>query len=374
MKFLCDIDKLNEALSIVTRALPPRGFDDGDNKYHYDGLFIVSDDQRIRFACTDTMLGLEVYLDAEILEEGAIVLPGKLFSDLVRKFPSGGTLSFQMTDSTSVVLKCLGSTSRIVGFSPDSFPQTPEVEKAKAITVPRNIFKNLIERTTFAVATDGTRPILEGCYLECEGNSISLVALDGFRLALRKYECDHELGSLTAVIPGKILNEISRLIESSEDDITLQLSVSYLLIQNEKERIVARLLEGEYISYRQILPKDWQTKVIVSREALGNAMERVSVIAHESMSFLARFHIEERQMIVTSTSENCNITEVIPIESEGKDLDIAFNVKYITDNLRMIEDETVSIYFNTNVSPCVFKPLDGDQYLYLTLPVRVSVS
>ena len=373
MKFLCDIDKLTEALSVVTRALPPRGFGD-DEKFRYECVYVVTDDQKIRLACTDSMLGLEAYVDAEILEEGAIALPGKLFSELVRKFPSGGTLSFQLTDSTCAVLKCLGSTSRIYGFTSDHFPPFPEVEQSKLITVPRYIFKNLIEHTTFAISTDGTRPILEGCYLECEGNGISLVALDGFRLALRKYECDHELGTLAAVIPGRILNEISRLIESSDDDITLQMSVSYLMIQNGTTRVIARLLEGEYIRYRQILPTEWHTKIIVSRAALSDAMERVNVVARDAMNYLARFHIEERQMIITSSSENCNITEVVPIESEGKDLDIAFNVKYILDNLRMIEDETLSICFNTNVSPCVFRPISGDSYLYLTLPVRVSVS
>ena len=171
--------------------------------------------------------------------------------------------------------------------------------------------------------------------------------------------------------PGKVLNELARILEDGEQSVSLMWGTSHLLADMGSTRVVARLLEGEFIRYRQILPADWQTRVRASKRELEAAMDRASLMAREGKNNLVKLHMEDGMMLITSNAELGDVREEIQVETEGRDLDIAFNVRYISDTLRAIEDEQIVLRFNSNVSPCVICPAEGDRYLYLALPVRV---
>lgn len=365
MQLTCSVSDMSAALGIVTRAIASRS-----TMQILEGVLLTTSSEGLRLSCSDLAMGMETHIAAEIAEEGSVVLPGKLLAEIVRKLPEG-TLEIYVNEENIASLRCAKSRTTLSGLSADEFPALPEVGEAKTIDIAAGQLKEMIQRTTFAIATDETRPILTGCLIESEGAELTLVALDGFRLALRKYTSEAELPQLSAVVPGKVLNEVARVLGDGEDTIRLMWGVTHLLADMGPTRIVARLLDGEYIRYRQILPDDWQTRVMVSKKEMEDALDRASLMAREGKNNLVRMHIEEGTLTITSNAELGDVREEIQVQTEGRDLDIAFNVRYMTDTLRAIEDENIQIRFNSNVSPCVILPTFGDKFLYLALPVRV---
>ncbi len=365
MQLTCSVSDMSAALGVVTRAIASRS-----TMQILEGVLLTTSSEGLRLTCTDLAVGMETHIAAEIAAEGSVVLPGKLLAEIVRKLPEG-TLEIKVTDGHVASLKCANSRTTLTGLSADEFPALPEVGETKTIAIASGQLKEMIQRTTFAIATDETRPILTGCLIEAEGAELTLVALDGFRLALRRFVSEAELPQLSAVVPGKVLNEIARVLGEDDEEIQLMWGVTHLLADMGATRIVARLLDGEYIRYRQILPEDWQTRVLVSKREMEDALDRASLMAREGKNNLVKMHIEENRLLITSNAELGDVHEEIQVQTEGRDLDIAFNVRYMTDTLRAIEDENIQIRFNSNVSPCVMLPTFGDKFLYLALPVRV---
>lgn len=365
MRFQCSGSEMSAALGIVTRALSARA-----TSQIYEGVLLVTSPEGVRLTCTDLALGIETHIDAQVQEEGGVVLPGKLFSEIVRKLPDG-SMDLSVDDRNVASIRCGGSRMNLAGMDTDEFPSLPEVENASDIEIAQNAFRDMVQRTSFAIATDETRVILTGCLLETDGNDLYIVALDGFQLALRKKTLEKEPPKLTAVVPGKVLGELAKILEDSDEPVTLHFGKSHLLADIGRTRVVARLLEGEFIRYRQILPQEWQTRIRVSRKTLENAVDRAALMARENKNNLIRMHVDDGEMLITSNAELGDVREEVPVLSEGRDLDIAFNVRYIADTLRAIEDEEIYVRFNSNVSPCLFCPVEGDAYLYLALPVRV---
>ena len=365
MRFQCSSSEMSAALGVVTRALSPRA-----SSPIYEGVLLVTCPEGVRLTCTDLALGIETHIDVQVQDEGSVVLPGKLFSEIVRKLPDG-MMDLSVDDRNVATIRCAGSRMTLAGMDPEEFPALPEVENPSVIKIAQNTFRDMVQRTSFAIATDETRIILTGCLLETEGSNLYLVALDGFQLALRKHACEEELPKLSAVVPGKVLGELAKILEDSDDEVELHFGKSYLTADVGPTRVVARLLEGEFIRYRQILPQDWKTRVRVSRRELDAAVDRAALMARENKNNLIKMHIGDSEMLITSNAELGDVREEVPVTSEGHDLDIAFNVRYIADTLRAIEDDEVLIRFNSNVSPCLFCPVEGDNYLYLALPVRV---
>jgi len=365
MRFTCLVSDLVAALNVVTRAIAARS-----TVQIMEGVLMVSCPEGIRLTCTDLALGIETHVDAQIAKEGSVVLPGKLLAEIVRKLPEG-QMEISVSEENVASIKCAGSRTTLTGLLADEFPALPEVGESKTIFMPQSVLREMIQRTTFAIATDETRPILTGCLMEAEGEEMSIVALDGFRLALRKENFGRELPTLTAVVPGKALNEIARVLSDTDAMVTLSWGVSHLMADIEQTRIVARLLEGEFIRYKQILPSEWQTRIAISKNDMEAALDRASLMAREGKNNLVKLHIEEGTLLITSNAELGDVREEIVIEFQGRELDIAFNVRYIADTLRAIEDENIVLKFNSNVSPCVLCPTFGDKFTYLALPVRV---
>ena len=364
MRFSCDVNDLNTSLSIVSRALAVRS-----PKPILEGILFESCEQGLRLTCTDLALGIETIIPATFIEEGRTVLPGKLLCEIVRKLP-GGMCDITVSDRMQATIRCASVRTTISGFDPMEYPELPEVA-GSSFAMPQNTLRDMIGRTLFAIAVDESRPILTGCLMEIEKSEMRVVALDGFRLALRKENIEGPDQPVSAVVGGKVLGDIAKILADTEDSVSLTFSRSHVQLNMGATHIVARLLEGEFIRYRQILPQEWQTRVAVRRSELGSAIDRASLIAREGKSNLVCFKIDGETLDVTSNSENGDMEEKIAVTTEGKDLTIAFNVRYITDVLKALSDDEVFMRFNSNVSPCVICPTEGDGYQYLVLPVRV---
>lgn len=364
MRFVCYTNELNTALSIVSRALAVRS-----TKPILEGILFESCDEGLRLTCTDLALGIETTLPATFSEEGRAVLPGKLLCEIIRKLP-GGSCDIAIGERMQATIRCASIRTTITGFDPVEYPELPQVE-GESFALPQNTLKDMIGRTLFAIAQDESRPILTGCLMEINRTEMRVVALDGFRLALRKENIQGPNAEINAVVGGRVLGDIAKILADTEEEASLCFTKTHIRLNIGQTRIVARLLEGEFIRYRQILPEEWQTRVTVERAELGSAIDRASLIAREGKTNLVCFKIDGETLEVTSNSETGDMEEKMNVMTEGKDLTIAFNVRYITDVLKALSDDQVVMRFNSNVSPCVVCPTEGDAYLYLVLPVRV---
>ena len=370
MRFILNTNELVSALSVATHALSPRS-----TMPILEGVLLETTSEGLRVTCSDGAMTISSMVPAAIEEPGRIVMPGRLFCDVVRKLPTAEML-FSASPNMIATLKCAGSRTTIAGKPADLFPQRPVIDAQNHIELPQPMLREMIQKTSFAVSADESRKILTGCLMEISAGEVRMVATDGFRLAVHIAPVAPDAADLSVVIPSKLLQELSKIVNGGEDDmVSMTFGQSQLLVELGDTKVYATLLEGEYIKYRQIIPTGWKTMVrILDREQLVLCVERASLMAKESKTNLIKLNVMDGLMTITSNSEMGDVYEEIQVESEGDELEIAFNVKYMTDVIRVIEDDEFVLRFNSNISPCVFAPGEGGSFTYMVLPVRLRVS
>lgn len=366
MKFTCSQKKLSNSINIVQKAISSR-----TTLPILEGIFIKAYKGVLKLIGNDLDLGIECFLNADIQEEGAIVVPFRIFGDIIKKLPDTD-VEIEVNDNYLVNIKSLNSNFTIQGIMPDEYPDLKYVEEKDPIEIEQRFLKEMIQHTIFAVATDETRPILTGALIEIKDGNINMVCLDGYRLALRKGVINKDT-EINVIVPGKTLNEISRIMEDSDEKISITIDEKHILFDMGYTRIISRLLSGEFINYTQIIPQEYKTRIKVDIVSLYNSIERASILAREGKNNLIKLTIKEDKLIINSNSEIGTAHEEVPIVMEGKEMIIAFNSRYFMDILKSITGEEVYIDFTTNVSPCIFIPQEGDNFTYLLLPVRIKV-
>lgn len=367
MRFSCAASELQAALMVVTKALASKS-----TLPVLEGVLVAANSEGLRLTCSDSSITIVTELPAMVEEPGQIVLPGRLFTEVVRKMPSG-EIHAELRNGSVMTLKCMGSRTSITGMDATQFPKLPEVAGDNAITVPQPMLKDMIQRTSFAIAVEDTRQVLTGCLLDVANGEARMVALDGYRLAMRTARVSDVDMKISAIVPGKSLSELGKLLSDDEDSrLTLCADKNMMHVTLPSTEIYMRLIDGEFIDYRRILPNGWKSKVNVDCSQLKSCVDRASLMAREGKNNLIKLDISGDDMVITSNSEIGDVHEELEVEHEGDDLLIAFNVKYIIDAVRAIDDEQVAMRFNSGVSPCVIAPLEGDSYLYLVLPVRIN--
>ncbi len=366
MKIICSQRELNIAVNIVQKAVSTK-----TTLPILKGILLEAKENKLKLVGNDLDIGIENYIDTKIIREGSIVISSRLFGDIIRKLPNS-EIEIEVDEQNNVFIRCENSDFKLVGQPAMEFPELPFVEEENTYTIGQDLFKNMIRQTIFATSQDETRPILTGSLIEIGNKSISMVAIDGYRLALRKAYLNTDIDN-KAVIPSKTLNEINRILgNESEGDIYISFTDKHILFTIDEIRIISRLLEGEFINYFQIIPKEFKSKVKVSTKNLLDSIERASLLAKEGKNNLIKFSVKDDIMNVSSNVEIGSVNEEVSIELEGDDLDIGFNSKYLLEALKVIDSEEIYLEFTTGVSPCVMKPTDNDNYIYLLLPVRLS--
>ncbi|HCX65907.1 MAG TPA: DNA polymerase III subunit beta [Eubacteriaceae bacterium] len=363
MKFTTNKKNLLHAVNIVQKAVSSKS-----TMPILEGILFQVKEEGIDLMATDMEIGIKTKVEGEVIEEGSIVLSAKLIGDLVRKLPDD-TISFDLSDNQTTTIKCKNSVFNIQGESGEDFPQMPEVVGDVQADIPNNLFRSLIKETVFAVAKSDNIPVLTGELLEIENGEMTLVALDGYRLALRKGKTDPDV-SLKEVIPERTLSELSRLLTIEDDDIRLSSTKNQILFSLGNTVIVSNLLQGEYINYKQIIPEEGTTKVQINTKELLASCERAALMVRDGKNNLIKMNINGDQLEMESNSDIGDVKEEIPVKREGDGIKIAFNCNYFIDALKVIDEEEVQLEFTTAVSPCVIKPLEGNHFTYLILPVR----
>lgn len=367
MKFICQKEDLMQGLSIATKASATRS-----PQAVLECVSIAADASGVHLMCTDLQMGIETGVPATVAEEGRVLLNARLLSEIVRKMPEG-EVTLSVNPSNRATISAPGSKTTLQGMSAQDFPQLPIVSEDQPIVVKQNLLRDMIRQTGFAIAADDSRPILMGIYMEIEEDVLTLVALDGFRLARRQGRLEQPAGTLNAVVSGRYFIEISKILGDDETPVTLTLSKTHLKLRTATASVIIRLLEGDYIKYRQLLPPSYAISVRLDHDALADCIDRASLMAREGKSNLVRFSITQDRLAITSNSEMGDVYEEMDAQTQGKDIDIAFNVRYISEAVKSIDDTQFLIKLNSNISPCVLVPTEGEDFLYLVLPVRTAV-
>ena len=369
MKVAFNASDFNHGMSMVSHALPARVI-----KSYQEGVFLETMDEGLRLTVTDGEIAIKSIIPAEVAEDGSALLPARLLGELVRNLD--GNVELETQSNESALVKNHGSKTRLVLFSADEFPDMAEVEAESVTSITQQQFKNAVRSIIFAIATDETRRILTGCLMETSADEVRFTCLDGYRLAMQRVYCKHEMPSgvdvLSYILPGALVGNISRMLPDSDAPITLILSKTHMMAEFGKTKVYSPLILGEYINYRQILPTSWTTAIRVDRSTISSAIQRASLIAREGSNNLLKLKIEDQALTISALADKGDATEQIAIDFDGSPLNIAFNANYLYDVIKNIDTQDLAMRFNTNVSPCVVCPVTGNQYTYLILPVRVT--
>lgn len=365
MKLICEGLDLSDAVLKVLRATAVR-----TTNPILEGIKLHASEDSLTLSATDLEISIEKTIPADVKIPGDVVVPGKFFADFVKKL-SNEQIELTLTEQNTLKIKYTDSEGYLQCLSADEFPIIKELVSPETITIDTNDLKTLIDKTIFSVAVDDARPILKGCLFEIDGDMMTSVALDGYRLAMVKTPVSSTTKKLSVIVPARSLSEISKLVNSENESIDILISQNHLLVNDGSVKIITRLLEGEFINYRQVIPNATTTTITVSKAQLEDGLDRASLLARMDKNNLVKFDIRDKVLTLTSASNIGNVTENITIALDGKDLTIAFNARYLSDCMHTISDEFIKINFTSQIAPCTICSAEDDKYLYLILPVRI---
>ena len=370
MKFVCYKDKMIKALNSVVKGVASK-----TTMPILEGILIQTNDNEIKLTTYDLELGIEYNTECTVTEQGSIVVNAMMFTEIIRKLPDS-EINISLNENNLLTIECEGALYKLATMNPDEFPELPQIEIENSIDLEQGALKNMIRKTIFAVSSDENRPIFSGCLFEIKDNKLNVVAIDGFRLALRNINLPVPVNDFKAVIPAKTLNEVIKIISDSFESVKIGVSKNQALFEMENCKIVTRILDGEFLNYNSVIPTEWQTRVRVNRNDLQNSFERISLISSSSIEkekkYPVKVTVDLGKMIISCTNQTGDAKEEVYISTEGKYLEAGFNPKYFLDCLKAIDDEEIYVEFGSNISPCLVKSVENSDYVYMILPIRLK--
>lgn len=365
MNFCVNSQTLNESIISVIKAMPVH-----TSMPVLDGILIRADGKGVHILCSDLMMQKECLLPASVSEEGECVVNGKKFAEYVRKIPND-TAFFSLNGKT-LTLRCGKTVSQFPCIEYDEFPMMEfKQEDMFTLSLKKEQWKKLIDRTAFAVGADDVRPMLAGVYLETGANTVTMVATDSFQFAMNSLTVEEELSEKNCVIPGRTVQEVSRMTdESAEEKFTLTLSRTHIKADTGTVCLVARLLDGKYIEYKRLIPKECKTRVLLDKAGLTEAIDRATLVAREGNNSV-KLSFKNDTLFINAESGAGKIEEELIAQIMGPEIDIAFNPHYILNVLKNINGEKIYLEMNSALNPCVFRPQAEEGALYLIVPMRV---
>lgn len=363
MRFKCDGLELSEAIAIVSKAISNR-----TTSQILEGIKVVAGEDKLVLTATDLEMSIVKTIRAEVFSSGETVVPGRLFGEYIKKL-TNEQIECELNEKNQLKISYTDSEGVLQCMEISEFPDIKEVEKDNYFEIKNEDFKSLINNVYYAVAQDDSRPILKGILLETNKNNIKAVAVDGCRLSISNKILTMSTADFKIIVPGRNLNEIVKMLES-EGSVKVYIHSNNIMVDLGDTVVVNRLIDGQFINYRQIVPKDFSTVVTINKEQLEDAIDRASVLSRIDKNNLVKFDIKEKNLMLTSNSEIGNTKENITVGVKGNDLNISFNSKYFSDCLRVIDNPYVKMNFNSQIQPCVITPCEGDDFIFLILPVK----
>jgi len=365
MKFSIEKEKLLIAINAVSKAVASK-----TTKPILECFLLEAKNSKVKLTATDLDIGIEYFIDTEIENEGETTVDAKMFSEIVRKLPDS-LITISVNDQNLLIIECEGSLFKLVTIDSGDFPVLPEINVEQSISIKQNMLKEMIRKTIFAVGIDENRPVFTGCLIELKDGILNMVALDGFRLAMQSKVFIGETKEFKAIIPGRTLNEISKILQDDDSDVVIGVSKNQGLFEMPNCRAVTRILEGEFLDYKNVIPKEKELRVIVDKNIFVSSLERAAVMSKEDKQFPIKITVNGNVMVIACVVQSGDVREELLVESVGINLEIGFNPKYLIEAVRATSDEKIVLDFGSSISPCVIRPLESEEYTYMVLPVRI---
>ena len=369
IKFSCEKVLLQSAIAVASRAVAQKS-----SIPALEGL-LIHVDQELTVSGYNMQTGIRTKVSADILSGGDIVLNARLFGDIIRRMPDD-VVTFTADDRMMVHLSCGDANFDILGLSAADYPELPDVEDEFAITLQQKTLRAMIEEVAFAVSTNESRPVHTGALFEVNEKGLTMVAVDGFRLAIRREKVDRvDGGAFSFVAPGSALNEVKSICSDVEDPAEVTLGKRHILFEVGETQLICRRLEGEFLDYKNAIPRKNPISVIADTKSLIGSIDRVSVVISEKLKSPVRCIFDHDKVLLSAKTGNGEAKDVCRLTGDGDGLEIGFNNRYLMEALRYAPADTVKIELNTGVSPAIIVPVDGEEnFLYMVLPVRLKSS
>lgn len=368
MKFSCEKALLQNAINTASRAVSSKS-----SIPALEGLLLEAHYGYLNVSGYNMQLGIRSRFLADIGEEGEIVLNARLFGDIIRKMPDD-IIVFSSDEKNLVSVTCGDADFKILGLSAGDFPELPAVEDDHMCTLPQNVLKSMIGGTAFAVSTNESRIVHTGSLFEIGDGQITIVSVDGFRLALRRESYEKlDGGAFSFVAPGSALNEVEKICTDSEEKALVILGSRHIQFEVGETQLICRRLEGEFLDYKNAIPRHNPINLVADKRALIHCIDRVGVVISEKMKSPIRCIFEDGFVKLSAKTGNGEAKDTCPIEGNGNALEIGFNNRYLMDALRNSPTDEVKIELNSGITPAIIVPKEGEEnFLYMVLPVRLK--
>ena len=366
MKLICSKANLVQGVNIVLKAVPSK-----TTMSILECILIDATTNEIRFTANDMELGIETKVEGDIISKGMVALDAKIFSEIVRKLPDN-EVSIETDDNYRTTITCEKAVFTIAGKSGEDFSYLPVIEKNKFIYLSQFTLKEVIRQTIFSISDSDTNKLMTGELFEVTGNELKVVSLDGHRISIRKIELKDSFDDIKVVVPGKTLNEISKILTGgTEDEVRIFFTSNHIVFEFDSTVVVSRLIEGEYFKINQMLSSDYETKVSINKKEFLNCIDRATLLVKEGDKKPIIINITDGDLELKITSVVGTMNENIDIQKDGKDIMIGFNPRFLIDALKVIDDEEITIYLVNPKAPCFIKDAE-EKYIYLILPVNFN--
>ena len=366
MKFSCEKYLLQSACGIASRAAASKSPIPA-----LEGLLLQASD-RLTVTGYDLKKGIYTQLEAEVKEQGSVVVGARLFGEMIRRLPDGiVTISTDINNNVNV--KCGKSEFNFMGISPEDYPEMPVVDGVNNIALPQKILGSMINQTIFAVADNDMRPIYTGALFDIEGEELTLVAVDGYRLAKRSEKLESaKMENCSFVVPGSALADIERICGDSEELVKISVGAKHISFSIGETVVVSRRLEGEFLNYKKSIPESFKYIVKVDRGEFMSAIDRVALIVSERNTSPVRMSFNDGSIDCLCVTPIGRAEDVCTCEGSGEGLQIGFNDRYLKDALKAAAKEELNVCLNSAASPCIITAADGSEnFTYMILPVRL---
>lgn len=368
MKFSCEKETLLSLIGTASRAVTGKSA-----MPLLEGLLITAETDSLTMTGYDLSMGIRTTAEADIVEPGSIVLNAKLFYDIVRKLPQD-VVYLETDDKLLTTIKCGRAVFNLVATEADEYPALAEVSADTGFSLPQSMLKSMIAQTIFSVSDNESKPIHTGCLFELEGNRLNVVAVDGYRLSVRRETVEGISGDMRFVVPGPSLREIERILTEEDGNVEIFPDRKNILFRIGGTTLITRLIDGEFLNYRAAIPSEFEYEVKADRHEMITCIERVSLIVSEKLKNPVRFHFDGSYVQMSCITAVGKSYDECAFEGTIDNLEIGFNNRYILDALRAAADDTVKVQLKGALNPIVISPLEGDKYTYLVLPVRLKAN
>ena len=366
MKIVCSKSNLLNGVQIVSKAVPSK-----TTMSILECILVDTRSDVIKLTANDMELGIETIIDGEIIDKGMIALDAKIFLEIVRKLPDSD-ITIETNDSYTTTIICEKAKFNIIGKSGEDFSFIPKIEKNESIIVSQFTLKEIIRQTIFSISDNDNNKLMTGELFEINEDTLKVVSLDGHRISIRKIMLKNSYDNKKVVVPGKTLNEVSKILSGDMDkDVNIYFTDRHILFEFDSTIVVSRLIEGEYFNINQMLSSDYETKVKINKKELLDCIDRATLLVKEGDKKPVIINISDVVMELKMNSTVGSMDEEIDITKEGKDLMIGFNPKFLIDSLRVIEDEEVDLYMVNPKAPCFIRNAE-ESYIYVILPINFT--